>query len=150
MILQSLKAREIIENQIPIDEETVSRVKTALAKKGVVLAQSAELDEYLMNCGREASIFSDNTIIMHTKVSASGFFEELIHYGQVKSGRAVLGNEENRLMLEIEAQERLIKHCTSYRITDYEIQILRENLDAYRHQLNKLYEGRKQYVSNAN
>ncbi|MCL1903131.1 MAG: hypothetical protein FWF94_01775, partial [Oscillospiraceae bacterium] len=109
MVFSSEKTREILENQVPMDTETIEKVKTSLAEKGVVMAQTKELDKFLEEYGNEATTFSDGTIVLHTKVSASGFYEELIHYGQLKSGRVVFGNDENRLLMEIEAQERLIK-----------------------------------------
>ena len=71
-------------------------------------------------------------------VSASGFYEELIHYGQLKSGRAVEGNAENQLLMEIEAQERLIKYQKAYKITDYEVEILKDNLNDYNIKLENL------------
>jgi len=135
MIFNSEKAREIIENQVPMDVETVNRVREALARKDITLAQSDEIDEYLIRSGREASTFTDGTIIMHSRVSASGFFEELIHYGQIRNGKVIPGDEMNRLLMEIEAQERLIRNQRVYRITDYEIGILSHNLEIYQDEL---------------
>ena len=80
----SEKSRGIIEKQTPIDEMIVKRVKESLAKKGIILEQSEEWDKYLITTGREAVTYTDGTMVMHTRVSASGFFEELIHYGQIK------------------------------------------------------------------
>lgn len=138
MQFQSEKSEEIVSKQKPMTVSVIDRVKMSLAEKNVVLDQSAEWDAYLMANGTEAITFSDGTIILHTRVSASGFFEELIHYGQVMSGRAVPGDEENTLLMEIEAQERLIKHQSAYGITDYEIEVLRSNLCHYCNQLGVL------------
>lgn len=140
-MLYSEKSREIIEKQKPIDKVIVERVKKALSKKDVVLEQSAEWDKYLISTGKEAIIFTDGTIVMHTNVSASGFFEELIHYGQVKSGRAVFGDEENILLMEIETQERLIAHQKAYNITQFEVEVLTETLEWYRMQLEDYRKG---------
>ena len=136
--LNSKKALEIIKNQKPIDKLIFQRVKNSLSKKDVVIEQSIEIDKWLISKNTEAVTFSDGTMLMHTKVSASGFFEELIHYGQIINGRITDNNEINNLMLEIEAKERLIKHQNAYCITDYEIEILTEILDKYKIRLREL------------
>ena len=114
MFFHSDKAKEIIHLQKQMDSDTVHRVKASLAKRGVILEQSAQWDKYLISRGVEALTYSDGTMVMHTKVSASGFFEELIHYGQIRSGRASYGDEMNLLLMEIEAKERLIKNRKGY------------------------------------
>jgi hypothetical protein len=91
--------------------------------------------------GAEGMIFPDGIIILHSKASASGFYEELIHYGQIKSGRAIEGNRENNLLMEIEAKERLLRHRKAYQITDYEVELLTESLDWYKIQLENLMKG---------
>jgi hypothetical protein len=140
-MLNSEKAAKIINNQIPMDKAVIERVKQALAKKGVIVERTAEWDEYLIFTGKEAAVFSDNLIVMHTNVSASGFFEELIHLGQIRSGRVIRGDDINNILMEIEAQERLIKYKRAYKITDYEIGILEENLENYIMMLKKLKGG---------
>jgi hypothetical protein len=80
-------------------------------------------------------------ILIHTRVSASGFFEELIHYGQVKSERAIFGDEENMLLMEIEAQEKLLRNQKAYGITQFEAEILTNNLNWYKIQLENLRKG---------
>jgi hypothetical protein len=137
-VLNSEKAREIIGRQTPMDKETIERVKTALSRQGVDLLQSAELDGWLISKGAEAITFSNGSMAMHTKVSASGFFEELIHYGQIKSGHVVDDNDLTNLLLEIEAKERLLKYKNAYRITDYEAEILANTLEHYKSQLKHL------------
>ena len=137
----SEKSEEVRKNQNPLDITIVERVKKVLGKKGIVLHQSVDADRHLIADGKEATTYSDGTIIMHTNVSASAFYEELIHYGQVKSGRAVVGDAENYYLMEIEAQERLIKYQNAYRITDYEIEILTGNLEFYKIQLAELRKG---------
>ena len=97
-----------------------------------VLFQSEKSEEII---SRQKPMDTGTIDRLHTRVSASGFFEELIHYGQVMSGRAISGDEENTLLMEIEAQERLIKHQSAYGILDYEIDVLKSNLSHYRNQL---------------
>ena len=137
-MFDSEKAADIIAKQEPMDPEVIERVKTAVEKQGGIIVQSEEIDRYLERNGREASTFTDGMMWMHTKVSASGFFEELIHYGQIMSGRAEYGNEENRLLMEIEAKERLIRNRRAYGITDFEVEVLTEALNSYRIQLREL------------
>jgi len=139
-------ALEILIYQKPVDKSVFHRVKNALAKRGVVIEQSKEIDRWLVSKSTEAVTFSDGTMLMHSRVSASGFFEELIHYGQIKSGRADVCNEINNLLLEIEAKERLIKHKKAYRITDFEIVILTDILDKYKIQLTILKQEAEGYV----
>ena len=141
MFFHSEKAKEIISRQKQMDISVVQRVKASLSRKGVILEQSEEWDAYLVSQGMEATTFSDGTMIMHTKVSASGFFEELIHYGQIKSGRATYGDEETLLLLEIEAKERLIANRMVYEITDFEIEVLTEVLNQYRTKLGNIRKG---------
>jgi len=128
-MLSSEKAFKIINKQKPIAQDIINRVKDNLTKKGVLLDQSEELDRYLISTGKEAVTFPDGSIIMHTKVSASGFYEELIHYGQIKSGHAVYNDPENNMLMEIEAKRKLIKYQKAYKITDYEIGIIKNVLN---------------------
>ena len=138
MSFYSEKTREMILNQRPIDAAIVNRVKQNLTKKGVVLEQSNDWDNYLISQGCEGITFSDGTMIMHTRVSASGFYEELIHYGQIKSGRVLYGDQRSMLLMEIEAKERLIINRNAYKITDYEIELLTSVLKSYKIDLENL------------
>ena len=131
-----------------MDKEVLARVKRSLATKGVIVEQSAEIDKWLISKGAEAVTFSGGMILMHTKVSASGLFEELIHYGQIRNGRVIEGDIENNLALEIEAKERLIKNRKAYRITDYEIGILTDILNEYKMQSSAMREEAQSHVSN--
>jgi len=141
-MLFSEKAREIIDTQKPVDKSIFCRVKKALAAKDVIIQQSEELDAWLISKGVEAITFSDgSTMIMHTKVSASGFFEEIIHYGQIKGGRAAWGDRENILLMEIEAKEKLIKYYKAYQITDYEVEVLTNVLNYHKVELEELRGG---------
>ena len=137
-VMKSEKYAEIINKQKQMDKEIIERTRRSLANKGVVLYQSVDIDRMLMSRGAEALTFSDGTIVMHTKVSASGFYEELIHYGQIKANRTIEDDKRNNLLLEIEAKERLIKYRQAYQITDYEVEILTEVLKKYKIDLEAL------------
>ena len=141
-IFSSKKANEIMINQKPMNKIVVNRVKKALLKKGVSIEQSCELDKWLISKGVEAITFSEGTMLMHTNVSASGFFEELIHYGQIKSGKLISADLKNVLIMELRAKEKLIKNKKAYHITDYEIEILTESSNHYKIQLENLKRGR--------
>jgi len=142
MILYSRKSEDIINKQKPIDNQILQRVKNNLNKKGVDLLQSEEVDRYLVFRGIEATVFDPGDIIfMHSKVSASGFFEELIHYGQVKRGGFNKDSPEDIFIKEIEAQKRLIKYRNAYQITDEEIEVLTGNLNYYKIKLEILRKG---------
>jgi len=81
-MFNSEKAAEIINSQRSMDTSVIKRVKNNLAQKGVILDQSNDIDDYLILQGKEAATYSDGTMIMHTKVSASGFYEELYTTGR--------------------------------------------------------------------
>ena len=89
-----------------------------------MLEQSREWDMFLEAHGAEAITFSDGSMAMHTRVSASGFFEELIHLGQIWQGRSNPTDVRVTLLLEIEAQERLLKHSEAYGLSIIEVQVL--------------------------
>ena len=141
-VMKSEKVTEIINNQVPMNKTVIKRVKQSLLKKGVIIEQSEELDKWLVSKGAEAITFSSGTIIiMHTKVSASGFFEELIHYGQICKGLTIDGDKENNILMEIAAKERLIKNRRAYKITDYEIDLLTDSISWYKIQLDEIRKG---------
>jgi hypothetical protein len=137
-LLFSEKSAERMKKQKPMDKIIVERVKKSLAMKNIFVEQSEEWDKYLIDTDKEAITFSTGDIIMHTNISASGFYEELIHYGQIKNRRVIYDDKENEFLMEIEAQNKLIKHQKSYKITDYEIEILKENLCKYEAELEEL------------
>ena len=65
----------------------------------------------------------------------------MIHLGQVKSGQTIQGSNINTILMEIEAQERLIKYQKAYKITDFEIDVLKNNLQDYKTKLENLLGG---------
>jgi len=139
-MFSSKKVREVIEKQTPMNSNVIQKVKESLAKKGWSLEQTEEGDSLLENSGKEGMTFPSGIIILHTKASASGFYEELIHYGQIKANKGTYEPIENTL-LEIEAKEKLLKHSTAYNITDYEKELLTDSLEYYRIALETLRKG---------
>jgi hypothetical protein len=51
------------------------------------------------------------------------------------------GNKENMILMEIEAQEKLLRNQKAYRITQFEAEILTNNLNWYKIQLDDLKKG---------
>ena len=146
-VFHSQKSLEILAKQKPMEDlETIARVKENLEKKGIYIVQDEEGDRYVESQGYEAVVLyqgdDELTIVMHTNISASGFYEELIHIGQIQSGRAIPYDKENEIEMEIEAKERLIKNKDAYKITDYEVEVLTAHLNSYKIQLDELRMGR--------
>ena len=142
IMFDSKKAAKILDKQQPVSQDIITRVKNKLAEKAVILDQSEEWDRFLMQRGAEAvTLAPGDVIIMHTKVSASGFYEELIHYGQLKRGTVNTESKRDIIQKEIEAQEKLIKYQKAYKITDYEIEVLKNNLEHYRIKLEIIING---------
>lgn len=74
---------------------------------------------------------------MHTKISASGLFEELIHFAQIKKYGPDISEIQNCLC-EIEAKEKLLRNVKCYGITDYEVKIIKQSIEFYKEKLEKL------------
>ena len=87
MLFNSEKAAGIIAKQEPMDPKVIARVKASLEKQGGIIIQSEEIDRYLVSSGKEASTFTDGMMWMHTEVSASGFYEELIQLENLRKVR---------------------------------------------------------------
>ena len=142
VLFNSEKAAEIIAQQKPMDPQVIARVRANLEKKGIYIVQDEDGDAYVISQGSEAVVMyeggSETTIVMHTNISASGFFEELIHIGQLQSGRAIIYDKENEIEMEIEAKERLIKNQCAYEITDFEVAELTKSLNSYRIRLDEM------------
>ncbi|MDR3305983.1 MAG: hypothetical protein LBS85_08200 [Clostridiales Family XIII bacterium] len=141
------QSRDILLKQKPMNVEIITRVKKNLRRKGVVLEQSQELDIWLESIGCEGITMPGDpevdalpTIVMHTGISASGFFEELIHLGQIQNygikGTTAMSNVE-RLGYEIQAKEKVLAHINAYGVTRYEKKILIRLLNRDRINLEK-------------
>ncbi|MCL2816116.1 MAG: hypothetical protein FWD23_16100, partial [Oscillospiraceae bacterium] len=62
-------------------------------------------------------------------------------YGQIKSGMAVEGHAENNILMEVQAKEKLIKYQKAYKITDYEIDVIKNSISEYKEKLENLKKG---------
>ena len=57
------------------------------------------------------------------------------------SGRVDFDSVENRIRMEIDAKECLIRNQRAYGITDFEVTVLTEALESYKMQLEEMNEG---------
>ena len=140
VLFWSEKTRKILENQKPVNKDLLNRVKKSFEEKGLSIAQGKDIDDYLERTGREATILSSGDMLLHSKISASGLFEELIHWSQIRKYGPTISKLQN-CMCEIEAKEKLLKYATSYGITDYEVEVINNSLLFYKKQLELLKGG---------
>ncbi len=144
IIFNSDKTREILNKQKPVNPEIFSRVKKRLTALGYSVECNSEIDAYLERSGKEASVINTGDegkaiVFFHTKLSASGLFEELIHLSQIKDRDLYSADRKKselaRLKNEIAAKEKLLKNRKAYGITDYEIEIIKESIKNYEEQV---------------
>ena len=144
IIFNSDKTREILNKQKPVNPEIFSRVKKRLTALGYSVECNSEIDAYLERSGKEASVINTGDegkaiVFFHTKLSASGLFEELIHLSQIKDRDLYSADRKKselaRLKNEIAAKEKLLKNRKAYGITDYEIEIIKESIKNYEEQM---------------
>lgn len=133
IIFNSDKTREILNKQKPVNPEIFSRVKKRLTALGYSVECNSEIDAYLERSGKEASVINTGDegkaiVFFHTKLSASGLFEELIHLSQIKDRDLYSADRKKselaRLKNEIAAKEKLLKNRKAYGIPDYEIELI--------------------------
>ena len=136
----SEKTKTILSLQPQVDKELLNKVVAGLRRTGYDVQIGKETDNYLEKYGKEAvtmqSLDSKGIIIYHSKVSASGMFEEIIHTSQIRQ----FGFEyckKNYEELEIEAKTKLLKNKKIYKITDFEETIIRKSLKEYREMLKR-------------
>jgi hypothetical protein len=122
----------ILDNQPSVDPELLSTVKRRLALQGVSLDQSKDWDRYLEHRGLEALVLSKKLIVMHTKVSTSGMYEELIHLAQLRKAGDEVYDYTRNLEMEIAAKEKILRNKQAYGISDYEADFLTESISGYK------------------
>ncbi|MCL2517934.1 MAG: hypothetical protein FWF15_05165 [Oscillospiraceae bacterium] len=122
---------------IPMDNEKFLKIKTAFEKRGGIIQCDKATDKYLDSKMAEGLTYNENTILLKTNASVSAVFEELIHSAQYRQGRND-GTPENRLLMEIEAQKKLIKNQKAYGISDIENEQTKKALTDYYKELENL------------
>ncbi len=121
----------------PMPKKQFNRIKKAFKRLGGLIQQSEETDAYLLRKQVEGITYNENTILLRQNPGRASVFEELIHTYQYKTGM-IDGTERSRILAEIEAQEKLIKHSKSYKLTEPEIAQTQKALYNYRLDLENL------------
>lgn len=129
--LSSDKAKEVLNKQKPVDPAILNQVVNGLRKNGYSIEIGADTDRLLELQGKEAYVIATNdgkaAIVFHSKVSASGLFEEVIHTAQIRRHSYEYFRTHVH-ELEVEAKLKLLKYSKSYGITEYEKEIIKEDL----------------------
>lgn len=144
--LFSEKTLKILETQEPVNKKIFTQVKHNLEKQGFTVQCDQETDSYLEKRGQEACVISTSDgkpiILFHSKLSASGMYEELIHLTQINKMRTTIADGKDYLIeiseKEIEAKEKLLRNNKAYGITEYEIEIIKESISDYRQRIRRL------------
>ena len=120
-----------------VDGVLLEKVVKNLRKQDITVWMDNEADRFLNLGGAEATTMYPNVIVFHSKLSASGMYEELVHLAQIrKLGREPTNIE--KIKLEIEAKEKLLRNKKSYGITDYEENVIKDSINHYSKLLEKI------------
>ena len=128
--LFSEKSEEILSNQKLVDPLLLNNVTNRLKEQGITVWMDNEADRFLNRGGAEATTMYPDIIAFHSKLSASGMYEELIHLAQIRK----LGREPTAIetiKMEIEAKEKLLRNSKAYGITEYEQEITKDSILYY-------------------
>ena len=123
----------------PMPKKQLRRIVDNFKKLGGLIQMNDQTDEYLEKNHAEAITYNARTILLKQNPGRASVFEELIHTAQYRSGRND-GSYTSRLKCEIEAQEKLIRNASAYKLTDTEIEQTKEALKAYREELEAYYD----------
>lgn len=134
------RAQNSYETGAPMPPEQLSRIKKAFERNGGVIQQDLETDQYLAERNAEGITYDAKTILLRMEPSRAAVFEELIHTEQYRNGRND-GSEYSRIVNEIEAQEKLLKHAKAYQLDYIDIRNTQRALDEYKKQLDMLKGG---------
>ena len=114
----------------PMDEAKYIRMKSGLEKIGcTVISAHGDDERFLIHF--EAEAISDSHGILHLGdiPSASAFFEEIIHFAQMrKYGDMQTDDMIERTAREVAANRKLLAHGTEYGFTQEDFEDIRNNL----------------------
>ena len=135
-----------VEDIPSMNEKLFDRIKSNLAKRGVVIIQDADGDRYLQAMGAEAITLSDGLgiIFQSDRVpSASACFEEIIHVTQIRlKGRLVAIGDKSATVeyynREVEANEKMLRYKKQYKLTEKDIESIQKNLAVYYEKLKEI------------
>ena len=121
----------------PMPKNQFRKIKNAFEKRGGIIQQGSETDDFLKKRNVEGITYNSKTVLMTTKPGRACVFEEMIHTHQYRIGLND-GSTRARIICEIEAQKKLLKHHRAYGLTKAEIEQTRTALINYQEDLKKL------------
>lgn len=114
----------------PMPKKQFRAIKAAFRKRGGIIQQSDEIDEYLEKKHAEGITYNAEIILLKQNPGRASVFEELIHTAQYRDGKND-GSAKSCLINEIEAQRKLLKHAKLYKLTEPEITQTEQALKKY-------------------
>ncbi|MCM1329084.1 MAG: hypothetical protein NC253_06535 [Ruminococcus sp.] len=114
----------------PMPKKQLRSIKAAFRKRGGIIQQSDEIDEYLEKKHAEGITYNAEIILLKQNPGRASVFEEIIHTAQYRDGKND-GSVKSCLINEIEAQRKLLKHAELYKLTEPEITQTEQALKKY-------------------
>ena len=121
------------------DKKQFRKIKKAFEQHGGIIQQGSETDDFLNKRNVEGITYNSKTVLMTTNPGRACVFEEMIHTYQYKIGLND-GSTRSRIICEIEAQKKLLKHHRAYGLTKAEIEQTKTALKNYQNDLKVLEE----------
>lgn len=118
----------------PMPKKQLQKIVKAFRRNGGTIQMNEATDAYLDYKKAEAITYDAKTILLKQKPGRAAVFEELIHTTQFSQSKND-GSLQARLRCEIEAQEKLLKYSSAYKLTDAEIKQTESALKSYEQQL---------------
>lgn len=124
----------------PMPKKQLQKIVKAFKRNGGIMQMNDATDAYLRSKKAEAITYDAKTILLKQRPGRAAVFEELIHATQYRQGKND-GSYKQRLLCEIEAQEKLIKYQKAYKLTPVEVKQTEQALKSYRKELEDLLKG---------
>ena len=124
----------------PMPKKQLQKIVKAFKRNGGIMQMNDATDAYLRSKKAEAITYDAKTILLKQRPGRAAVFEELIHATQYRQGKND-GSYKQRLLCEIEAQEKLIKYQKAYKLTPAEVKQTEQELKSYRKELEDLLKG---------
>lgn len=124
----------------PMPKKQLQKIVKAFKRNGGIMQMNDATDAYLRSKKAEAITYDAKTILLKQRPGRAAVFEELIHATQYRQGKND-GSYKQRLLCEIEAQEKLIKYQKAYKLTPAEVKQTEQALKSYGKELEDLLKG---------
>lgn len=124
----------------PMPKKQLQKIVKAFKRNCGIMQMNDATDAYLRSKKAEAITYDAKTILLKQRPGRAAVFEELIHATQYRQGKND-GSYKQRLLCEIEAQEKLIKYQKAYKLTPAEVKQTEQALKSYRKELEDLLKG---------